>query len=300
MILNAISIGYAIPRTDFDAVVHSVFRTAINLRLDVNQLLTIVASSEADLPQGIRVDTPDDFSFEIFKAGEQVTCRDDTLHFNSLTIEMRGARLWKCDLPALQVDLTHPAASNAWRSVWQALNRRQIELNAEIIAEDLFRSDRIAPSIVADKAGKAMRDLVNATRRYDLTVAQSSVHALIGLGSGLTPSGDDLLVGYIAGLWCTIRNQNNRAQFVSNLGDAIIHQSEDTNEISRAYLYHAARGQVSSLLANLAEAICMDWNPDRLLNAAESAMRVGHTSGMDAVTGLLVGLTAWDNSSNPN
>ena len=67
MYLNALSIGYAIPRADFDAAVHSVFKSALNLRLaSGGKLLTLVASSEADLPQGIRVDTPDDFSFEIF------------------------------------------------------------------------------------------------------------------------------------------------------------------------------------------------------------------------------------------
>jgi hypothetical protein len=117
---------------------------------------------------------------------------------------------------------------------------------------------------------------------------------LIGLGPGLTPSGDDLLVGYLAGLWCTVRDQGKRAQFISSLGKTVIRLSRQTNDISRTYLYHAVRGQVSSQLANLAEAISYAENPERLLAIAESAMRVGHTSGMDAVTGLLVGLTAWD------
>jgi hypothetical protein len=78
------------------------------------------------------------------------------------------------------------------------------------------------------------------------------------------------------------------------LGEAVIHHSHQTNDISRTYLYHAARGQVSSLLANLAGAICHGESPDRLLEITEAAMQVGHTSGMDAVTGLLIGLTAWD------
>lgn len=295
MILNAISMGYAIPHADFDAVVHSAFRAAINLRLtEGGQLLTIAAINEADLPQGIRVDTPNDFSFEIFHAGEPVTCRDDNLRLDSLTIELRGARRWKCDLTALQVDLTDPAISTAWRSTWQALNQRQIELNAEIIVQDLFDSVESMRAGVPRMAGKAMRELLGAGRRYDLTLASSSARALIGLGPGLTPSGDDLLVGWLAGLWCTVRRQDERTQFVSNLGDAIIHHSPQTNEISRAYLYHAAQGQVSSLLVNLAEAISTGKNPDRLRKAAEVAMRVGHTSGMDTVTGLLIGLAAWE------
>ncbi len=301
MYLTALTLGYAVPDTDFDATVYSVFRSAANLLpANGNLQLTLVASGEADLPQGIRVDTPGDFSFERLHVGEPATCRDGILRFenSSLTIELRSARRWKCNLPALQTDMTDPAA---WSCVWQALNERQKRLGAEIVADGLCRSDETARAGVPREAGKAMRDLVNATRRYDST-APSPVSALIGLGAGLTPSGDDLLVGYLAGLWCTIQDKSERMQFVSKLGNAVIRLSQRTNDISRTYLYHAARGQVSSQLAALAESICRGENPDYLLNAAESAMRVGHTSGMDAVTGLLVGLAAWvsPNCSNPH
>jgi hypothetical protein len=109
----------------------------------------------------------------------------------------------------------------------------------------------------------------------------------------ITPSGDDLLVGYLAGLWCAVLDNSERAQFVANLGKAVVRLSRRTTDISRAYLYHAARGQVSSRLADLAEAICRGENLERISMTVESAMQVGHTSGMDVVTGLLIGLVIW-------
>jgi hypothetical protein len=127
-----------------------------------------------------------------------------------------------------------------------------------------------------------------------LTAASSSIEKLIGLGAGLTPSGDDLLVGYLAGLWCAVWDKSELAQSVSNLGKVVVRLSRQTNDISRTYLYHASRGQVSSRLADLAEVICRGQNSDRLLTTVASAMQVGHTSGMDAVTGLLIGLAAWE------
>jgi hypothetical protein len=295
MYLKAISVGDAVPRTNFDAAVHSVFQSAINLRLNNgDDLLTLVTSNEADLPQGIRVNTPRDFSFEIFSAGEPVTCQDDILRLDSLTIELRGAGRWKCDLPALCADMTNPAAATAWQSVWDALNERQIQLEAEIIAKDLFRSDETIRAGAFFKAGEAMRGLFDATRRYNLLTATASVRPLIGLGAGLTPSGDDFLVGYLAGLWCAVLDKGERAQFVTGLGKAVVRFSRQTTDISRAYLYHAARGQVSSRLADLAEAICRGEDLERVNVAVESAMQVGHTSGMDAVTGLLFGLATWN------
>jgi hypothetical protein len=138
-----------------------------------------------------------------------------------------------------------------------------------------------------------MRNLLDATQKYEL-IDDSAVNSLIGLGPGLTPSGDDLLVGYMAGLWCMVRDKSERAQFISGLGETIRHLSQNTNDISRTYLYHAVRGQVSSRLANLAEVIGQGANPEQLLEIAAAAMKIGHTSGMETVTGLLVGLTAWE------
>jgi hypothetical protein len=297
MYLTAISVGYAVPAGNFAASVHSVFQSALNLRLKKNNglLLTLLASGEGELPQGIRLDTPKDFSFEDFQTSQPAVCKDSILHFenSSLTIQLSGARRWKCDLPALKFDVTTPTVSATWSLVWEALNKRQISLGSEIVAGDLLRSDKSPQRIVSRKSGEALRALVNATRRYELT-DPSPANSLIGLGPGLTPSGDDLLVGYLAGLWCTVRGKSERAQFIASLGKTIIRLSRQTNDISRTYLYHAARGQVSSRLANLAEAISDGENLERLLKIAESAMRVGHTSGMDAVTGLLMGLTAWD------
>ena len=138
-----------------------------------------------------------------------------------------------------------------------------------------------------------MRQLVNSTRHFELADA-AAVEALIGLGAGLTPSGDDLLAGYMAGLWCTVRKQKDRTHFISELGNRIIELSVRTNDISRTYLFHAVHGQVSSHIAALAEAISRPGEPYRLLEAAEQAMQNGSTSGMDTVTGLLLGISAWD------
>jgi hypothetical protein len=275
--------------------VHSVFQSALNLRpAGANELLTLVIASEADLPQGIRVNTPTEFSFERFNIGDPVTCQDDNLRIDSLTVGLHNAQRWKCDLSKLEFDSTKPTVSSAWGLVWDMLNERQRLSGSEIIAEALFRPNESAYHGVPFKGGAAMQALVNTTRRLNSTDA-SAVNSLIGLGSGLTPSGDDFLIGYVAGLWCTIGHGSERMQFIASLGKTIIQLLPKTNDISRTYLYHATQGQVSSRLANLAEGICHGESPAYLTQVAEAAMQVGHTSGMDALTGLLVGLTTWSN-----
>jgi hypothetical protein len=300
MRLTAISTGYAVPYIDFDATIHSVFRTAINLRpVDNDLLLTLVISSEADLPQGIRLDTPDDFSFEHLTAGKDVFCRDNTLIFynSTLVVEFSHGRRWQCNLPALGIDLTNQAVLEAWKCVWQSLSERQLRLGAEIIAQSLLDKAGSTQSAISRRAGEAIRLLIEATRNFRLDDL-SALTQLIGLGTGLTPCGDDFLIGYLAGLWCTVRGYVERTQFVSSLGQEVVRLSGRTNDISRTYLHHSARGQISSHLDTLARAICKPENPGQLLLAAESAMQSGHTSGMDAVTGLLFGLATWEGETN--
>ena len=295
MRLAAISAGYAIPYVDFDATIHSVFHTAVNLKpANKDLLLTVVVASEADLPQGIRLDSPDDFSFEQLSPGRDVFCRDDTLVFenSALVVEFCRSRRWQCDLPALGTDLTNPVVARAWKYVWQALNECQVRLGAAIVAQALLHSDGIVQSAISRRLGEAIRTLIEATRSFQLNDL-SVLTRLIGLGTGLTPCGDDFLVGYLAGLWCTVRDFVERRQFVSKLGQAVIYLSGRTNDISRTYLHYASYGQVSSRLDTLARAISRPESPGKLLPIAESALQSGHTSGMDAVTGLLLGLATW-------
>ena len=299
MYLSALTIGYAVPPRSFEAAVHSVFQSAANLRLEKSgKLLTLVVSGEADLPQGIRLDTPTEFSFTGFQVGESATCQNGIMRIESLslTVDLTQARIWKCDLPALKTDITEPAVKSAWQTVWQALNQSQRNARADIVAENVGRvgnpTHTKPHSGIPQKVTESVQALLQATQKFDLTGA-FALRELIGLGSGLTPSGDDLLVGYLAGLWCVMDEKSKHQEFVSGLGRKIVRLSRRTNDISRTYLYHAARGQVSSRLAALAGAISRGESGEPLLAIAEDAMRIGHTSGMDAVTGLLLGMGAW-------
>lgn len=290
--LPALSIGEFFPADGFSAVVHSAFHSALNLRYQ-DRLLTLVAADEADLPQGVRVDTPVGFSFERFQAGALVSCDGKYLRLSSLTVDLRGAPRWKCNLPSLNADLSNPSVLQAWKIVWQALNERQRAARADIVAQDLIHPTNNISNRISQRAGDAMRNLVDAARRRDSTDVESPLRSLIGLGSGLTPSGDDLLVGFLAGLWCSVQQSPERTKFIDALAQKISPLSPRTNDISRTYLFHAARGQVSSRLAHLAESVCAAAPPERLLPAFESAVRTGHSSGMDTASGFLLGLGAW-------
>ena len=80
--------------------------------------------------------------------------------------------------------------------------------------------------------------------------------------------------------------------FIRAFGQALMPLARQTGEISRTYLYHEVRGQFSSSLSLLAQTIAQGG---RVEAALEEAVRVGHSSGMDSVTGLLIGLSTRGN-----
>ena len=296
MNLQAITLGYAVPAEDFDTTIHSVFRSAVNLKLEGDwQLITLVASFDADLPHGIRVDTPEGFTFEHLRVGTAATCRSGVVRFQgtSIEVDLRKARHWDFEISVCNFDATNPRVGEALHTVWRALNERQLEYGAEMIGANLLHPQDVAGSVAQRQLANGIAQLLTATADYNLSL-NTAVSLLIGLGQGVTPTGDDLLVGYITGLWCRIGNDPRRKEFVSNLGKELVDLGVNTTDISRSFLFHAALGHVSSKLAALAESICKGLNSVELLELANAAMSMGHTSGMDTVTGLLLGLIAWD------
>ncbi len=121
----------------------------------------------------------------------------------------------------------------------------------------------------------------------------ASIRPLIGLGPGLTPSGDDFLVGYVAGLWSTIGNSASRMRFLTTLGAELSKAAQNTNEISCAYLRSAIEGHVSEPIATLAQQLKQTHHMGSVRAATQAALQIGHTSGAGGVLGLLLGCLPW-------
>ena len=109
----------------------------------------------------------------------------------------------------------------------------------------------------------------------------SRVHELIGLGSGLTPAGDDFLVGVLAVLrWLS------HTEWEARLAKEIACSLDRTTLISGAFLERALDGEFSQPVLALFEA--METGSETALAPAVSRLcSVGHTSGSDLLGGVL-------------
>jgi Protein of unknown function (DUF2877) len=144
-------------------------------------------------------------------------------------------------------------------------------------------------------SSKGSRDVGSTPgERAGLDPAYSSRHAiahaaieLIGLGPGLTPSGDD----FVGGLLIALRASGHGA-VADALWNGIAHSLADrTSPLSAAHLRAAAEGHgAEAVHVALVDVLNRDTLDFSLHLAALD--RIGHCSGWDAMAGVAVALTA--------
>lgn len=151
-----------------------------------------------------------------------------------------------------------------------------------------------AAEIIANTAAAALRgvadepvdELREALDIGDASRLRAAVHALVGLGTGSTPGGDDVLAGTMAGLKSIrrdIRAEQIAAAALPNIDTRTPLMSADLLRLAAAGHVCAEAGAVLRAAAGSAA---------DLQHALVGLLRIGHTSGADLATGIAIGLGA--------
>jgi hypothetical protein len=139
--------------------------------------------------------------------------------------------------------------------------------------------------------GGPLAALRGAVRRADLDAALRTATRLIGLGPGLTPAGDDVMAGTIAGL--VLLGHPSAERFAAGVYALAAGR---TTELSRALLRHAACGRVSGEYAAVLHALVGE-RP--LAPAVAALLSTGSTSGRAMALGLCTAIDLVDRTTRP-
>ncbi|UJF16162.1 DUF2877 domain-containing protein [Jeotgalibaca sp. MA1X17-3] len=124
------------------------------------------------------------------------------------------------------------------------------------------------------------------TKWEDECFQKSFISHFIGRGIGLTPSGDDMLMGILM--------MNQSLRFNENWKETLMEQLKKikTTEVSMAYYKALSEGYTSSFFVDFLQAIkeknLTNW--DELINQIS---KYGHTSGWDTLYGIQLFLQKW-------
>ncbi|MPZ95122.1 MAG: DUF2877 domain-containing protein [Propionibacteriales bacterium] len=156
-------------------------------------------------------------------------------------------------------------------------------------AEELGRLVSRCAVPPSPEMARPLTDLAAGLRAVDRHRVSAASHALIGLGPGLTPSGDDVLSGALvtgSAFGCRAPRLRVAAEAITGAAETALGR---TPLVSAALLRHAARGEciaeLAALLAALDEGAPLDGPLAALL-------AVGHHSGSDLARGVAIVLAA--------
>jgi hypothetical protein len=266
------------------AVIHSVYRSVFNITTR-DGLLSIASPPTGGLPNGVLVDLGPDFRTLGLWPGMAVVATDGGIGVPSaeLEIDLSAATRWSPRLVSPHGGTS--LAASRWRrrrrKVW-AISRHSGALGGfgALLRGDPGSANDLG---ITGQAGTILDDLKAALLAGDRRAAGLAARRLIGLGPGLTPSGDDVLVGMESALHALGR------PMAGFLGGAIHDVDDRTTAIAASLIQHAAAGEFAERIHRLLAALLSE-SDEGFPVAIERAVAWGATSGTDCLLGVLLGL----------
>ncbi|AWH87582.1 DUF2877 domain-containing protein [Limnobaculum parvum] len=246
---------------------HSRFNQAINLQNAKGELLTLHRYGHGFSPMGWLLRTADfDQLHQQLKIGDRLTMNQEGLYSpNNLLIS-----------PQRYMTLRLPILSPA---VWPTLSTLLLGASHPT---GLLGNLNQAISTLSPLVAHLHRQLTDWFEGR-----QPQWQSIIGLGPGLTPSGDDMLIGAMAVLHCipTLRDYLHQVPLINGSTKALCLL---TTEVSACYLHHATLGHYSSSLTHLLH--CLARSSLMTQHVVDRVLQHGHTSGADTLLGMHVAL----------
>jgi hypothetical protein len=289
--LEAATIGPEVPLDPCAVSIHSVFPNAINLQPALGGILiTILNWPSPEYPQSIRLNSTEDFTAHGLQPNSsglssQAGISLDRSGAPPLHLSFAKAiRLPRRPLPSLR------QAGAAWKAAVLMLAGLQVRAGTDLRVGVLLGHDS-PQGALGLRLTAAVTALGEAVRAGAPDRAARAIPGLVGLGSGLTPSGDDFLCGFLIAAHCRFVQRHDPVQLLLGLKTAVLECLPSTNAISATFLRCAAEGKACGDLHDLAQSL-HDGTPSS--PALTNLCAYGHSSGMDIATGFLYGMSLWE------
>ena len=241
--------------------VASVHARAVSLLLDDGPLVAFLPGESPLHPWAVAVPLA---SRDLARIGEGATVRvsDGVLEVGPLRIELAGLEV---------VDLRL---------------RRRLRALPDAGRQALARGAAARPA-----AGPFDPALAIALERFRTGGELRGLVTLVGLGEGLTPSGDDVLVGVLAGLDAARETLGDAAVLRERLCAELERGTSRTTRLAAQMLDAAAAGFYAEPVLGVLETLALPKPGAKALERAiADLLAVGHRSGADTLRGISAAL----------
>lgn len=235
-------------------VIHSVFPAAANILFPGDFVLSLNAITSPRMPNGLQLSTPSGtFPFSVLHAGMPVLFGAQRLLIEAVN--------WSLDLSCC--------------SEWNPHIERSAQLDMKIVTRN---KDLLLKHIHA-------LDLQLSWDQPECNVRLMAQY-LCGRGVGLTPTGDDILAGWMAINWLL---HGPVPGFLKACQEIVLVAKQQTHLLSQCWLSYAATGDVAMPVKALLDALTKE-DDAQLAASIEVVLSMGATSGRDLIQGIVSGL----------
>ena len=288
------SIGSAAARAladDEHGSVLAVFRRSLYVEMSNGRLACVGGLLLGDGPLNARCDVPDGLSFDDgeLEPGEDARTSGSVLLVGDrFAFEIADAMPWR---PPPAPDPSSDTMERGLDRLCGAASAFSHDIGlGRLVLDPAFHPN--GENLVLDRAAAAVAVLMDWLHRLvddpvGVPDPAGDAEVLIGLGGGLTPSGDDWVGGAMIAL-----KTLGRADVARRVAGWVLPLAQArTGKISIAHLAAAAAGEGAAALHEAIRAICTDDGPG-LDTALRDIDAIGHTSGWDALAGAVVAISS--------
>ncbi|MEM3574784.1 MAG: DUF2877 domain-containing protein [Candidatus Bathyarchaeia archaeon] len=277
-------------------MVYSIFQNALHILTKDRRLIGVVGPRSYNMSINLKVWIPNGLMIGDLglKPGASVRRSGDLVILGGdFSIDLRGVRIWKpIRRPLGAFDAARLSRSIA--VIEDIASKRAssgglgllIPHRRELINNEFGAIPSNDPMI--SRAARSIANLFKAVKEGDRIGIDRSVIELIGLGPGLTPSGDDFLIGFLASSIFGVRGNPHRLRSpIDSLRKSVFRARASTTLLSQEFFLHAVEGDVAEPINDLIVAL-FDGS-SRLGSLANRVIEMGETSGMDTLLGIIMG-----------
>jgi Protein of unknown function (DUF2877) len=231
------------------------------------------------------------------RPGQRFSTRPLRMKGDSFFIDLHQAKEW--NPPAIFPAPEAPGVSIEERcehliGFMRCLNSEE-KAECEISSLLAMAAEREIPpastSLISSKVLRAAFEIGKACRRQDMIGILEKGKELIGLGPGLTPSGDDFMGGLLFSVHFLKKIYPETFRWDETRVTEFVQWARSrTNPISHAFLGDFTRGHGPAHLYGVMRYLLQGRDFEEAVSAGVKFMRFGHSSGEDILAGLMTGM----------
>lgn len=240
--------------------VHSIFEKAVNIRVE-NKLVTLLCNDIDIMPSSLVSETPHGAWAKRIKIDENVLLTPDIIFIGNT---------------AIIGDIVNAP-------MWTPISNEAIAALRPIHHEKIISNCRLVEKYLSENAPPPNENFPTKD------ISRFNPLDFIGLGLGLTPSGDDFLAGMLFSMHFMEKLTKVKNPSLPTLIHVISNNLQRTGEISQHFLHYALKGAWGRNTENVLLTL-IDSDTDTLYRAVKKKLSFGASSGLDELMGCLFGI----------